>query len=209
MNGISCPRGVVAIVRLRHRSAPDALFDALVSGGVSAVEVTADTPGAGRTVERWCAYGTALVGVGTVRTDDQARDAIRAGAQFLVTPALVSKVLETAGRARVPVVCGALTPTEIDSAWQQGAAAVKVFPIDAVGGPRYVKALQGPLVDVPLVPTGGVDPGLTRIYAALGCAAVGVASALVDEETVTAGDWAALERRARSFTEAWASGQES
>ncbi|MCM3659779.1 bifunctional 4-hydroxy-2-oxoglutarate aldolase/2-dehydro-3-deoxy-phosphogluconate aldolase [Georgenia satyanarayanai] len=197
--------GVIAIVRLPE-PVPDAVLDSVVAGGVRAIEVTANTPGAFDTVARWRACSDVLVGVGTVRTVEGVGRAVDAGAQFIVTPTLVAAVLTEARQAGIPVVCGALSPTEIDCAWQHGATAVKVFPVDAAGGPRYVAALQAPLGDVPLVPTGGVDPSLTREYAALGCVGVGVGSALVAADVVRAGSWDTLERRAAAFAEAWSAG---
>ncbi|MFC7405811.1 bifunctional 4-hydroxy-2-oxoglutarate aldolase/2-dehydro-3-deoxy-phosphogluconate aldolase [Georgenia alba] len=200
------PSGIIAIVRLRRERAVDEIARALVAGGVGAVEVTIDTPGALEAIGRWRDDGGALVGVGTVRTPDHARRAIDSGAQFLVTPTTVSGVLAVARDAGVPIVPGALSPTEIDAAWQQGAAAVKVFPADALGGPAYVKAVQAPLPDVPLVPTGGVNAENARAYAALGCVGVGVGSALVDEGTVAAAHWDVLTDRASALQAAWSAG---
>ncbi|MEE6289342.1 bifunctional 4-hydroxy-2-oxoglutarate aldolase/2-dehydro-3-deoxy-phosphogluconate aldolase [Georgenia sp. MJ173] len=197
--------GVIAIVRLSE-PVPDAVLDSVLAGGVRAIEVTANTPGAFEAVTRWRGRGEAVVGVGTVRTAEDARRAVDAGAQFIVTPTLVPAVLAEARQAGLPVVCGALSPTEIDSAWQQGAAAVKIFPVDVAGGPRYVTALQAPLPDVSLVPTGGVDPALTQEYASLGCAGVGVGSALVAADVVSTGAWDVLERRAADFARAWSAG---
>lgn len=202
-------RGIIAIIRLRRAPAPDELIEALLAGGVRTVEVTLGTPGALETVGRWRAYQEAFVGTGTVRTPEQAEQAIEAGAQFLVTPTTRPAVLEAAAREHVPVIAGALTPTEVDTAWQHGATAVKVFPIEAVGGPAYLRALQAPLPEIPFVPTGGVDAEGARAYAAMGCLGVGVGSALVDERTVAAGEWAELRRRAEAFTDAWADGLRS
>lgn len=200
--------GVIAIIRLRETTVPDEAFTALVAGGVRWIEVTVDTPGALAAVSRWRELGQARVGVGTVRTAEHALRAAEAGAQFLVTPTVQAEVLDTARQHDVPVVCGALSPTEIDVAWQGGARAVKVFPVDAVGGPQYVNAVRAPLPDVPLVPTGGVTPALAEEYARLGCAGVGVATSLVDEATVRAGDWAAIERSAAAFVQAWEAGRD-
>ena len=200
------PRGVIAIIRLRETELTDHVHDALIAGGLRAIEVTVDTPGSLSAVQRWARRSPALVGVGTVRTAAHADAAIAAGAQFLVTPTVMRPVLDTASRAGVPVICGAMTPTEIDTAWSLGATAVKVFPIDAVGADSYISALQGPLPEVPLVPTGGVNASLTRRYAELGCAGAGVGSALVDEQTVMQGDWHVLEQRADEFVNAWTSG---
>ncbi|MFR9725548.1 bifunctional 4-hydroxy-2-oxoglutarate aldolase/2-dehydro-3-deoxy-phosphogluconate aldolase [Streptomyces sp. MS19] len=200
------PAGVVAIVRL-GTAPPDDVCAALVDAGVPALEVTLTTPGAEAAIARWREAGVAAaVGAGTVRTADDVRRAARAGAQFLVTPTTSPAVLATAAELDVPVLCGALTPTEIDAAWQLGAAAVKVFPADALGGAAYVKALQAPLPDIPLVPTGGVDARAARAYAALGCRAVGVGSSLVSQAAVAAGDFDGLRARAAELTAAWRTG---
>lgn len=198
--------GVVAIVRLRQHEASDELLDALVSGGVDAVEVTLPTPGSLKAVQRWAGRADVGIGVGTVRTSDDVEAAADAGAQFLVTPTTVPAVLEAASRRSLPVVCGALTPSEIDRAWQLGAAAVKVFPVATVGGPAYVRAVREPLDDVPLLPTGGVDVDTTAAYAAAGCVGVGIGGRLVAEELVAAADWAAVRERAAAFAAAWAQG---
>ncbi|MDT0268623.1 bifunctional 4-hydroxy-2-oxoglutarate aldolase/2-dehydro-3-deoxy-phosphogluconate aldolase [Streptomyces sp. DSM 44915] len=205
-NPATAPAGVVAIVRLRT-APPDAIRTALEDAGVPALEITLTTPGAEAAIARWrAAGGAAAVGAGTVRTPDEARRAVRAGAQFLVTPTTSAAVLETAGEAGVPVLCGALTPTEIDTAWRLGAAAVKVFPVDAVGGPAYVRAVQAPLPDIPLVPTGGVDAAAARSYAALGCHAVGVGGHLVSDRVTATGDFDGLRARAAALTGAWQAG---
>src|SRR5699024_9333385 len=194
--------GVIAIVRLRARHSLDEIVEALLLGGVRSVEITIETPGGLEAVSRWRDRGDASLGVGTVRTSQNARRAIEAGAGFLVTPTVIPPVLEVAAGARVPIVAGALSPTEIDMAWQQGASAVKVFPAAPLGGPAYIRAVQDPLPDVRLVPTGGVDADVARTYAAMGCAGVGVGSALVDERVAAVEDRAELRRRAEILTAA-------
>lgn len=141
--------------------------------------------------------------MGTVRTPDDARAAISAGAHFLVTPTTVPGVLAVAGEHGVPVACGALTPTEIDQAWRLGADVVKVFPVASVGGPDYLRAVRDPLPEVPLLPTGGVDRGNIRAYASAGAVGVGVGSSLVSEHAVVGEHWDDLRARARSFVDAW------
>lgn len=209
MHRASAPQGVIAIVRLRTAELSDHVHEALVAGGLRAIEVTADTPGGLAAVSRWASRSPALIGVGTVRTAQHASEAIAAGAQFLVTPTFMRPVLARAAETGVPVVCGAMTPTEIDAAWEAGSAAIKVFPADSLGADSYIRALQGPLPEVPLVPTGGVTSLSTRRYAELGCAGVGAGTALVDEHVVAQRDWKALERRAREFVDAWSTGSGS
>lgn len=195
------PRGVVAIVRLRTPP-PQRLIEVLESAGVPAVEITTGTPDAFETVRRWRTHGV-RVGVGTVRTTDHVAQAVGAGAEFLVSPGLNRGVLAAAADAGLPLICGAATPTEIEEAWNLGAAAVKVFPVDCLGGAAYVRAIQAPLPDIPLFPTGGVGADQALQYARLGCAGVGVGSAVVDATCVEVGDWDELRRRAEAIVAAW------
>lgn len=209
--------GVVAIVRLRL-PAPERLLHALLDGGVGLVEVTLTTPDAVSTIDRWARAsrgqvtdgptGTSgpLVGTGTVRTPKDVDRSADAGAQFLVTPTTIPDVLSRAAERGLPVLCGALTPTEVDTARAAGAHAIKVFPVNALGGPGYIRALRAPLPDVRLFPTGGVDVDQASRYAALGCQGVGIGASIVDDATVEAEDWSEITRRSRAFTEAWSTG---
>ncbi|GII85161.1 2-dehydro-3-deoxy-phosphogluconate aldolase [Sphaerisporangium siamense] len=199
--------GVVAIIRLRESEPDDAIATALLDGGVHVMEVTLPTPGSLGAIRRWSTHGDLLVGAGTVRTVADADAAIAAGARFLVTPTTVPDVLAAARAAGVPVVCGALTPTEIDLAWHRGATAVKVFPVSAVGGAGYLRAVREPLGDVPLLPTGGVSLADLASYARMGCAGAGVGGALVSADLVASRRWAALTERAGAFTAAWNEGR--
>jgi 2-dehydro-3-deoxyphosphogluconate aldolase/(4S)-4-hydroxy-2-oxoglutarate aldolase len=196
-------KGVVAIIRLRTEPVTDEIVDALAAGGIRAIEATLPTPGALGIVDRRRADPAVVLGVGTIRTSADVELAVAAGAQFLVTPTTVPAVLEATRAHGLSVCSGALTPTEIDRAWTAGAALVKVFPIDAVGGPGYLRAIAAPLDDIPLMPTGGVTVESAELYAALGCPAVGVGSALVSEQAVRDRDWAGITARARAFADAW------
>lgn len=199
--------GVLAIIRLRGHEPDDDLLEALVDGGVRAVEVTLPTPGSLEAVRRWTGDGRVVVGVGTVRTEQDAVQAADAGAAFIVTPTTSTEVLAVAADRSVPLVSGALTPTEIDLAWRHGAAAVKVFPIATVGGTAYLKAVREPLDDVLLLPTGGVDPAATEELARMGCIGVGAGGGLVAEQLVADRDWATLTGRATRYVEAWETGR--
>ena len=199
--------GVLAIIRLRDHKPDDELLGALVDGGIRAVEVTLPTPGSLDAVRRWAADDRVVVGVGTVRTERDAVLAAEAGAQFIVTPTTVLDVLRVGAERSVPVVPGALTATEIDLAWHHGAAAVKVFPISAVGGPAYLRAVREPLDDVLVLPTGGVDPAAAQEYARAGCVGVGAGGRLVAEQVVADRDWAALTDRASEFVAGWEAGR--
>lgn len=201
--------GVVAIIRLRAHEPDDDLLEALLDGGVRTVEVTLPTPGALDAVTRWSSDERVTVGVGTVRAPQDAIAAAEAGAAFLVTPTTRIAVLDAAAERGVPVVSGALTPTEIDVAWGHGAAAVKVFPVAAVGGADYVRAVREPLDDVALLPTGGVDVASTGQLARVGCVGVGIGGGLVAEQLVAARDWSTLSERAARFVAAWQQGADS
>ena len=189
----------IAIVRL---PAPDAVTRTvleLAAAGLPAVEVTLTTPGALDAVTALRAEGdpACAIGVGSVRCAADVTRARGAGAQFLVTPTTSTAVLAEAWSADLPVVCGALTPTEIEVAWSAGATLVKLFPA-SLGGPAYLREVRAPLPDVPLAPTGGVGPESVHGWAAAGAVAVGVGSALVNPTEVAEAAWEALRGRAKA-----------
>ncbi|MDF2761630.1 MAG: putative aldolase [Thermomicrobiales bacterium] len=194
--------GLVAIVRLDDLSAAIPLTEALLRGGVRSVEFTFTNPLAGRVIEqvRGALTGQVAVGAGSVLDPETARVAVLAGAEFVVTPTLNVATIELCSRYGVPTVIGALTPTEILTAWQAGASYVKVFPA-TVGGPQYLKDVRGPLPQVKLIPTGGVNLDNAADFIRAGASAIAVGSNLVDAPTVRNEDWATLEERARQFSE--------
>ena len=169
---------VVAVIRAPSADAAVAMSHALVRGGVTGVEVTFTTPGAADAIARVRKeLPNALVGAGTVLAAAELGAACDAGAKFLVSPHFDPELLEQARARGVPYLPGALTPTEIVRAWKAGAACVKLFPGSAVG-PGYVKAIRGPLPDVPLMPTGGVDEKNLVEWLKAGVIAVGMGGAL-------------------------------
>jgi len=192
--------GIVAVVR---SSDPAPLVDvaqALVEGGVEAVEITFTVPRAHLVLEKVADQlgDRVLLGAGTVLDAETARTAILSGASFLVSPTVATDVLACGRRYGCPVMAGALTPTEVLSAWEQGADIVKVFPAD-VGGPPYLKSLAGPLPQVPLMPTGGVNLDTAADFLRAGACALGVGSALVASDLIQSGNWAELTRRAEQY----------
>ncbi|WP_245592631.1 bifunctional 4-hydroxy-2-oxoglutarate aldolase/2-dehydro-3-deoxy-phosphogluconate aldolase [Actinomadura rifamycini] len=189
---------LVAIVRGRDRAASVRTALALADEGIALVEVSLSGADALRVIEEVARAGV-RVGAGTVRTADDARRARDAGAGYAVTPSLGAGVDE-ALRLGLPVLAGALTPTEAASAVASGATAVKLFPASA-HGPGYLKALRDPFPDVPFVPVGGVGEAEAAEYLALGAVAVGVGSPLCGDAP-HGGDLDALRRRARAFTAA-------
>ncbi|MCP2329290.1 2-dehydro-3-deoxyphosphogluconate aldolase/(4S)-4-hydroxy-2-oxoglutarate aldolase [Hamadaea flava] len=194
---------VIAIIRLPSAEGAVRVGEILAGAGLSAVEITLTTPGALSAISelRAAVAGSCLVGAGSVRTPEQAMSAREAGAEFLVTPTVRPAVLAA---TELPVVCGALTPTEIETAADCGAALVKVFPASAFG-PGYLRELLAPMPELRLAPTGGVTPESVAEYAAAGAVAVGVGSALVDARLVAAGAWDVLRDRAARFMSAAAS----
>jgi 2-dehydro-3-deoxyphosphogluconate aldolase/(4S)-4-hydroxy-2-oxoglutarate aldolase len=191
------------LVVVRAPTIPDAaeLCAALAAGGIRYVELTFTTPDLTKHLRRAAEAPGCHVGAGTVRTAAQALAAIDAGAEFLVTPGLRPDVADVAAAHRVPLVLGALTPSEVMTAADLGAAAVKVFPAHLFG-PGYLRDLHGPLPDVRLIPSGGVTPRTAADFLAHGAFAVSVGSDVAPPAVVAAGDWAALTERARQLTAA-------
>ncbi|MGA9872149.1 MAG: bifunctional 4-hydroxy-2-oxoglutarate aldolase/2-dehydro-3-deoxy-phosphogluconate aldolase [Rhodococcus sp. (in: high G+C Gram-positive bacteria)] len=189
----------LAVVRAPSISDPTALADALARGGIRAVELTFTTPGV-LNLLRATADSGAVVGAGTVLTAEQAHAAIDSGAQFLVTPGLRPDVAEVAARHDIPVMMGALTPSEVMTAIDLGAAAVKIFPARALG-PVHFKDLLGPLPDAKLVPSGGVNASNAGDFLAHGAVAVTAGTDVVSPHAVAAGDWNDIFSRATVFVE--------
>jgi 2-dehydro-3-deoxyphosphogluconate aldolase/(4S)-4-hydroxy-2-oxoglutarate aldolase len=190
---------VVAILRAGDAGRFLEVGRVLYEGGVRAIEVTLTSRGAleafGRLREEL--PGDAVLGVGTVRTVEGAEEALAAGATYLVAPDFRPEVVSWAAERELPVVPGALTPTEVAAAWAAGATAVKVFPVSAVGGPAYLKAVRAPLPEVPLVPTGGVGLDDIGAYLGAGAVAVGIGSPLLGDAGDPGGDLDGLAGRTR------------
>jgi 2-dehydro-3-deoxyphosphogluconate aldolase/(4S)-4-hydroxy-2-oxoglutarate aldolase len=189
---------VVAVIRMKDAARLAEVAAALLRGGVGVLEVTMTVPGAVeiiRGMARTKAPGT-LVGAGTVLDAGTATDVIAAGADFVVSPITDWETVQACRDAGVLVAPGAFTPTEIAAAWRGGADIVKVFPATSLG-PQFFRDLRGPLPAIRLMPTGGVTIENAAEFLAAGAAAVGIGTALVDAKAVEAGDWKALEARAR------------
>jgi 2-dehydro-3-deoxyphosphogluconate aldolase/(4S)-4-hydroxy-2-oxoglutarate aldolase len=200
--------GVVAVVRLDDLSAAAPLAEALARGGVRAIEYTYTNPAAGEaiTAARAAMGERALIGAGSVLDPETARAAILAGAAYIVTPTLSVRTIELCHRYGVPTVIGALTPTEILTAWEASATYVKVFPA-SLGGPRYLKDVLGPLPQVKLIPTGGVSAENAADFIRAGAVAVALGSNLVDATSVAAAAWPTLTKRARAAVAAVRAGR--
>jgi 2-dehydro-3-deoxyphosphogluconate aldolase / (4S)-4-hydroxy-2-oxoglutarate aldolase len=177
--------GIVPVIRAS--SAQEARFaaEAVCQGGIPIIEITMTVPGALELISELAkAMPEVLVGAGTVLDKTTARKCADAGAQFLVTPGFDAPVVATAKKLNLITIAGALTPTEVMAAWQSGADFVKIFPCGNLGGPSYVKALKGPLPQVPLVPTGGVNLQTAADYIRAGAAALGVGGELILKEAL-------------------------
>ena len=174
---------VVAVLRRVHEV--QTLADRLVAGGIDVVEVTMDGAAAAAQIAALRARGDVLVLAGTVRTPADAEAAVAAGAEVCVAPATVPETIARCHDLGVPMIPGALTPTEVERAWGLGASMVKLFP-GSLGGPGYVRELRAPLPDVPLMVTGGVTADNAGAFIAAGATAVGVASALAAAPDVAA-----------------------
>jgi 2-dehydro-3-deoxyphosphogluconate aldolase/(4S)-4-hydroxy-2-oxoglutarate aldolase len=200
--------GIVPVIRAA--SAGEARFaaEAIHQSGISIAEITMTVPDALAVISELVrALPEMLVGAGTVLNPDAARRCLDAGAKFLVSPGLNVKTIELANKENVVIMAGALTPTEVITAWEAGADFVKVFPCGQVGGASYIRALKGPLPDVLLVPTGGVNLHTAADFLAAGAAALGVGGELIQKEAlklrdsqllrVLAGEFIAIVKAAR------------
>lgn len=194
---------IVAVVRADSGDTLVQVAQALVAGGVEAIEITFTVPGAHQIIEQVSkALGDEIVlGAGTVLDPETARVALLSGADFVVGPNTNPGVIELCRRYSKPVMPGAMTPTEVVGAWQAGADVVKVFPADQLG-PGYLKALRGPLPQIRLMPTGGVDLTTLDAFLDAGACALGVGGSLVKKSWVAEGDFVSIEKQAARFREA-------
>ncbi|HEV7226375.1 MAG TPA: bifunctional 4-hydroxy-2-oxoglutarate aldolase/2-dehydro-3-deoxy-phosphogluconate aldolase [Pirellulales bacterium] len=192
--------GIVAIIRADDGGRLADVAEALVAGGVEVMEVTFTVPKAHRVLETVADRmgDKILLGAGTVLDPETARIAMLAGAEFIVSPAVNLEVIRCCRRYDKLIFPGALTPTEVLSAWEAGADIVKIFPSE-VTGPGYLKALAGPLPQIRLMPTGGVNLETAAAFLRAGACALGVGGSLVESKAVAAGDMARIESLARQY----------
>lgn len=194
--------GLIAVVRARTAEQVLPLSEALIGGGISAIEITMTTPGALdaiRTARK--VFGQrALIGVGTVLDEATCQAALQAGAEFVVSPICRTSLVRLAHAADRPILLGAYSPTEAQLAHEAGADFIKLFPADSLG-PKFIKALRAPLPHLRLVPTGGVDLENVRDFMKAGCAAVGLGSALVSASILERGAWDELKAKAEQFVQ--------
>ena len=195
--------GVIAILRTDSADKLIEAIRALVAGGVTAIEVTMTTPDALQVItDAKAALGEKIVlGVGSVLDAETARQAMLAGAQFVVTPVVRPHVIEICNRYGIPIASGAMTPTEALTAHELGSDFIKIFPAEQLG-PGYMKSLLAPLPMLQLIPTGGVTPQNVPDYFAAGCVAVGAGSTLLQRDALEAGAWDRVTARAAEFVKA-------
>jgi len=190
--------GIIPVVRARSADEALGFVEAICAGGIPILEITMTVPGAVGVIAALTKRlgDDALIGAGTVLDADNARACVDAGARFVVSPALDIPTIEACRKLDVPVFPGALTPTEIVTAWRAGASAVKVFPAGAVGGAAYLKSVKAPLPQIELIPTGGVSLKTAADFIAAGAMALGVGADLVSGEPV------AITEKARQYVAA-------
>ena len=196
---------VIAVIRMSNPEKLVSVTDAIVRGGVRAVEITMTTPDAMNILQAMSVKKPrgVLVGAGTVLDAGTAKAVLAAGADFVVSPILDLDLIRVCHAADAFVAAGGLTPTEIVTAWNAGADVVKVFPATSVG-PKYFRDLKGPFPNIRLMPTGGVDAGNAADFIKSGACAVAVGTALLDPVLIGKNDWTALEKNARALVEALA-----
>ncbi|MCC6539869.1 MAG: bifunctional 4-hydroxy-2-oxoglutarate aldolase/2-dehydro-3-deoxy-phosphogluconate aldolase [Bryobacterales bacterium] len=193
--------GIVPVVRTTSAESAILAIEAIYNGGIRAAEITMTVPGAIKALEKVAdKFGDKIVlGAGTVLDPETARICTLAGAEFFVTPALKLATIEMARRYSKVICTGALTPTEVLTAWESGSDIVKVFPCGAVGGPKYIKALKGPLPQVEMVPTGGVNLETAGEFLKAGACAVAVGGELVDPKLIKSGNYDEMTKLAQQY----------
>lgn len=193
--------GIVPVVRTSTAEQAIDAIDAIYEGGIRSAEITMTVPGAIQALEKVAAkFGDRIMlGAGTVLDPETCRACFLSGAQFIVTPSLRISVLEMAHRYSKPIMPGALTPTEVITAWEHGADIVKIFPAGNMGGPKYIKALKGPFPHIEMIPTGGVNLDTAGEFLKAGACAVAVGGELVDGKTLKEKRYDVITERARQY----------
>jgi 2-dehydro-3-deoxyphosphogluconate aldolase/(4S)-4-hydroxy-2-oxoglutarate aldolase len=192
--------GLVPVLRAESVNDALALATAIAAGGVTVLEITMTVPGAIQVMRKLAEERPdILIGAGTVLDPETARMCILEGAKFVVSPALNLKTIEMCHRYSIAVLPGALTPTEIVTAWQAGADVIKVFPASAMGGAKYLKTLKAPLPQIELIPTGGVSLATAKDFLEAGAFALGVGADLVDTRAMAEGRSEVVTESARKY----------
>ncbi len=196
--------GIVPVVRAATVEDATRAVEAICAGGIPILEITMTVPNATSVIRHVVREhgNSALIGAGTVTTGEQAEQCIRAGAEFLVSPGISTHVLAVAQACAKLAIPGALTPTELMHAQDNGAKLIKIFPCGNVGGPKYLQSLRGPFPHVELIPTGGVSVSNAADYIAAGAFALGVGGDLINAAALREGNLAKITQAARELVEA-------
>jgi 2-dehydro-3-deoxyphosphogluconate aldolase / (4S)-4-hydroxy-2-oxoglutarate aldolase len=195
----------IAVIRTDSRDTGYQLAQAVAAGGIRLIEITWNSREPHRLIQDCrSALPHCTIGTGTLLTQTDLNGAIQAGAEFAFTPHTNPSLIAAASNAKLPIIPGALTPTEIVTAWQAGAPCVKVFPVQSLGGAAYVRSLQDPIGQIPLIPTGGVTMDNAAELIAAGAIAVGLAGQLFPKALVAAGDWEGIADRAAQLVQSLA-----
>ena len=195
--------GIIPVIRVSSEREAHIAAEAVCKGGIPLIEITMTCPGAINVIRHLTKTGDSeiLIGAGTVLNAEDARRCLDAGAQFLVSPGFNRATVEFAARESKLIMAGALTPTEIIEAWSAGSDLVKVFPCGQVGGAKYIKALKGPLPQIPLVPTGGINLSTAAEFIEAGAAALGIGGELIQPEALKSNKPELIVEIARKFLE--------
>jgi 2-dehydro-3-deoxyphosphogluconate aldolase/(4S)-4-hydroxy-2-oxoglutarate aldolase len=195
--------GLIPVLRARSEEDAIAIAHAIKHGGVPILEITMTVPGALDVIRQIATEfgGQVLLGAGTVLDGETARACILAGAEYIVAPSVKLSTIKMCHRYSVPVFPGALTPTEIVTAWEAGADAVKVFPCGALGGPKYLKSLKAPLPQIEMIPTGGVSLSTADEFLSAGAFALGVGNDLIDADGLSPEKLVSITENAKKYLE--------
>ncbi len=193
--------GIVPVVRASSSKLAAQAAEAVCAGGIPIVEITMTVPGAVEVISQLASTvgSQVLVGAGTVLDAETAQRCVDAGAQFLVSPGFDIETVKLANRLGTLVMAGALSPTEVIAAWKAGSDFVKIFPCGSLGGAKYIKALKGPLPQVPMVPTGGINLNTAAEFIQAGSAALGIGGELVSASALASGNTSEITDAARSY----------
>lgn len=193
--------GAVAVIRTDSVERALGAANAAIAGGFRAIEITFSFPEAPRAIAKLAENDDLLIGAGTILTRKHVNEAVEAGARFLVSPCVLPEVIDAAHNHQVAIIPGAFTPTEIYNAHTLGADIVKIFPAIKFG-PEYLRAVRGPLPQIPIMPTSGVDSSNVAEWFRAGAVAVGAVSSVFDPALIQNADWNEITKRAREFISA-------
>ncbi len=190
----------IAVIRSYSLELSFAMARAVAAGGIKIIEITWNSSQPATIIQQLRSQlSHCTIGAGTILTQQQLKEAMAAGAEFIFSPHVNPALIDAALKANISIIPGALSPTEIVTAWQAGATCVKIFPVQALGGASYIKNLQSPLGQIPLIPTGGVTLENAREFIEVGAIAVGLSSQLFPQSLVAQRNWQAIAERAKTL----------